>query len=123
MNSDDIVTIDLNNADLGMYPYTTIGGSMAVDTIDLSGCGLSTGSVTIGTYSPTVTLDPAGLVNLNGIDLDLTSSGVGGWYEERRIIDEYNEEKALRENNEGIQKAWEQYKILVELAKNPPEII
>ena len=43
------------------------------------------------------------------------------WFEDQRIVNEYNEEKAIRESNPGIQEAWEQYKILVELAKNPPE--
>lgn len=42
------------------------------------------------------------------------------WFEDQRILIEYQEEKELRERNEGIQAAWEQYKILVELAKNPP---
>ena len=107
MSLDDIITIDMNNVDLGMYSsnYNTM------DTVTISDVTTNTGSVTL-------TIDPNYQIDLSDSDL----GGIGTWYEERRIVDEYNEEKALRENNEGIQKAWEQYKILVELAKLPPEI-
>lgn len=108
MSTDDIITIDLSNADLGMYPCTSMS-----DSITISGIA---GDSTYTTDSVTLSLDPSFQINL-----DDTTVGLGAWYEERRIIDEYNEEKALRDQNEGIQKAWEQYKILVELAKNPPE--
>lgn len=97
------IVLDLGNSSDYFYPADAIYTSSSSDTITLSGSYMDSSSTTIS--------------------LDSTSLGVdiSGWYEDQQIIDEYKEEKALREQNEGIQHAWEQYKILVELAKNPPK--
>lgn len=98
------ITIDLSSSD---YNYA------ASDIIYTSG---SSDTITLGDYSSS---------SSNTITLDTFTSGLGDynfdWFEEQRIVKEYNEEKDIRERNPGIQEAWEQYKILVELAKNPPE--
>ena len=57
-------------------------------------------------------------ITLNNIDLGMNMD----WVNQQIIYDEYREEKEIRERNEGVQKAWEQYKIMVVLAKMPPEI-
>ena len=57
-------------------------------------------------------------ITLNNIDLGINMD----WVNQQAIYDEYREEKEIRERNEGVQKAWEQYKIMVALAKMPPEI-
>lgn len=94
------ITLDLNSND---YNYA------ASDIIYTSG---SSDTISIGNYSSgssdSITLDGVGDFNFD-------------WFEDQRIVKEYNEEKDIRERNPGIQAAWEQYKILVELAKNPPE--
>ena len=94
------ITLDLNNND---YIYA------ASDIIYTSG---SSDTISIGNYSSgssdSITLDGVGDFNFD-------------WFEDQRIVKEYNEEKDIRERNPGIQEVWEQYKILVELAKNPPE--
>jgi len=81
--------------DVSGYDYST-------DTIDLS-------SINIGsmTSADTVTITP-------GFDID--------WWEDQEIVNTEREERAIRERNEGVQQAWEQYKIMVELAKNPPNL-
>jgi hypothetical protein len=68
--------------------------------------------------SDTITLDSA----LTGIHTDIdTGFDMIDWFEDQQIVEEYKEEKEIRERNEGVQAAWEQYKIMVALAKNPPE--
>jgi hypothetical protein len=62
------------------------------------------------------------------VSLDIGSASasditIDDWIETSRIVDEYHEELAIRERNAGVQAAWEQYKIMVELAKNPPDIL
>lgn len=107
--SDDLITIDVSNIDLGQYALNTMQ-----DTFDLTNSGYvlsNTSTITVSKPVTSITLD-------GNYDL-----GIGGWFEDQKILEEHREEKLLRENNEGIQKAWEAYKILVELAKNPPEII
>jgi hypothetical protein len=86
---------NMNNItiDISGYDYST-------DTIDLS-------SINIGNISDagTVTITP-------GFDIN--------WWEDQEIVNTEREERTIRERNEGVQRAWEQYKIMVELAKNPP---
>lgn len=82
--------------------------------IDLSDLDLSTYS-----YSSdyTITLDSG-----SASAADITTFDIGAdWLEDQEIVNTEREERAIRERNEGVQKAWEQYKIMVELAKNPPE--
>jgi hypothetical protein len=63
------------------------------------------------TVMPTLTLT----------DSAVEYDGIKDWLNDYSIVEEYKEEKAIRERNAGVQAAWEQYKIMVELAKNPPE--
>lgn len=107
MDNNDTITIDLSSLDLSGHDYD---------------------------YEDTVTLDLSGINDLNyagacetitvsssGLDSLIFDTGTTDWFEDQRIVEEYKEEKAIRERNEGVQKAWEQYKIMVTLAKNPPE--
>lgn len=99
-------------------------------TIDLSDISSSTdyyaaSDIYTSSSSDTITLGNYSSSSSGTFTLDALKSGYSDynidWFEDQRIVEEYKEEKAIREQNEGIQKAWEQYKILVELAKNPPE--
>jgi hypothetical protein len=91
------ITIDISGYDFSDDHYVTVGGN---DTIDLS-------SINIGNISDagTITITP-------GFDMN--------WWEDQEIVNTEREERAIRERNEGVQRAWEQYKIMVELAKTPP---
>lgn len=107
MNNDNIITIDLGNGNSYDLDITTATSSDSIYISDY-----------VNASSDTITLGP--IDTLSGyastdIKLDMD------WFEDQRIVEEYREEQELRERNEGIQAAWEQYKILVELAKNPPE--
>lgn len=53
-------------------------------------------------------------------DVDWYKS-MGNYFEKEQIYSDFKQEQEIRERNPGIQAAWEQYKILVELAKIPPE--
>lgn len=102
--SDDI-TIDLSGYEPAQYNTINLG-DYSVPYISST-----SDTITIGQSSGYQSID------LTGLD-----SSMVDWMEDQRIVEEYKEEKAIRERNEGIQHAWEQYKILVELAKNPPEV-
>ena len=108
-------------------------------TITLDGSGFSHDPTDIFTLSDDVTIDlsynAANTINVGDITIpyisgtsdtitlgDYDTNESFDWFKDQAILEEYREEKALREKNEGIQAAWEQYKILVELAKNPPDI-
>lgn len=78
------------------------------DTIDLS-------SISVGSLNGLGYTDIT--INTGDIQLDYVTD----YYKEQEIVSEYREEEKIRERNPGIQAAWEAYKILVELAKNPPE--
>lgn len=94
-SSDDIV-INIDGYDISdQYTYTDS------TTLDLS-------SITIASPDPTVTIS-------DGTGFNIT------WWEDQEIVNTEREERAIRERNEGVRQAWEQYKIMVELARNPPE--
>jgi hypothetical protein len=104
---DDHNTIDLGSITIDLSSVSDDGSYYAAcDTIYTSG---TTDTITLLDHYKSNSSD------FSDINID--------WFEDQRIVNEYNEEKAIRERNPGIQEAWEQYKILVELAKNPPENI
>ena len=111
---DDNHTIDLGSITIDLSNMENAGDYYSSDTIYTS---TSSDTITLGDY--------ASSSSSSTFTLDSLKSGFGDynfdWFEDQRIVNEYNEEKAIRERNPGIQEAWEQYKILVELAKNPPE--
>lgn len=111
MNDDN--TIDLGSITIDLSNMNNAEDYYSSDTIYTSS---SSDTITLGDYSSGTS---------NTFTLDSLKSGFSDynfdWFEDQRIVNEYNEEKAIRESNPGIQEAWEQYKILVELAKNPPE--
>lgn len=107
MDKDNIITIDLGNGNSYDLNITTATSSDSIYISDY--VNASSDTITLG---PLDTLSGYSATDIT-VDMD--------WFEDQRIVEEYREEKAIRERNEGIQHAWEQYKILVELAKNPPE--
>lgn len=57
----------------------------------------------------------------SGIDVDYATH-LQEYLEKEQIYKDYKIEESLRMNNPGIQAVWEQYRILVELAKEPPNL-
>lgn len=107
-------TIDLGSITIDLSNVQSSSDYYASD--DLIYTSSSSDTITLGDYTSS---------SSSTFTLDSLKSGFSDynfdWFEDQRIVNEYNEEKAIRERNPGIQEAWEQYKILVELAKNPPE--
>jgi hypothetical protein len=98
--NDDTITITL--------PGLSSGGEYYYDNqIDLSNS----------------TIDLTGIFNSSTDTIFVDDIGTSNWIEEQQILQDYKEEKEIRERNAGVLAAWEQYKIMVELAKNPPEIL
>lgn len=104
--SKDIVTISLSEPDSDWETFN-ITSSMSISLPDVNMGTVSVGSVALDT----ITISDG--ADLTGMNMD--------WLEQYSVYEEYKEEKEIRERNEGVQKAWEQYKIMVALAKNPPE--
>ena len=120
----DLITITLDGSGFS-HDHTDIFTLSDDVTIDLSYNAANTinvGDITIpyisGT-SDTITIGQSS--GYSSIDLTTGLDGLTEWMEDQRIVEEYREEKAIRERNEGVQAAWEQYKIMVALAKEPPE--
>lgn len=109
----DTITITLDGSGFSHDPsdiFTT--GDI---TLDLNYNAANT--INLGDYSIPYISGTSDTITIGDYD----TSESFDWFKDQAILEEYREEKALREKNEGIQAAWEQYKILVELAKNPPE--
>lgn len=90
-----------------------IGGYTAEDTVllDLSEYS-STPAVSASwdTWAPNISItlsDP-------GSNFD----GVSVYLEEREIIEEHRESESLRARHPGVQAAWEQYQIMLNLARD-----
>ena len=105
----DIVTIDLTSES---DDYITLGPVMTDSVmIDFSD---------IGAAQPTYTIHP-----IDDLILTVDNSGVNGitdWLQEREIIDRHQEEEKIRDTHPAVQYAYEQYQILLNLAREEPNL-
>lgn len=92
-----------------MSDIVTIDFSSDIDTsivIDLSD---------VGAAQPAYTIHP-----IDDLILSVDSSGTDGiceWLQEREIIDQHKQEQRIRETHPAVQYAWEQYQIMLNLAR------
>lgn len=87
--------------DATTFDLSDINGDI---TIDISDYGAAQPTYTIGTVD-TITLD--------GTNWD----GISGWLEDREILDQHHADKRIRETHPAVQHAWEQYQIMLNLAR------
>jgi hypothetical protein len=110
MDHNDTITIDLGDVD----PFSYESG----DTVTLDLSGIDSAAADMVTTVNTSGIGSITISDFTLNDFDITTSE---WFKDQEILKEHREEEEIRARNEGVQKAWEQYKIMVALAKEPPE--
>ena len=110
-NDQDILIYDVGSSDWTMDSNVIVDLSCMNDsiTIDISSHAAAQSVYTVG--------------NLDSLTTggDSSWSGVTDWLVEREIIDQHHEEKRIRESHPAVQSAWEQYQIMLNLAREEPE--
>lgn len=104
MDDNDVIVFDCSTtSESSMIDYGSI-------TIDLSD---------VGAAQPTYTVN-----GLDDLILTVDNTGIDGitdWLQEREIIEQHKEEKSIRETHPAVQYAYEQYQILLNLAREEPQ--
>jgi len=95
----------MDDKDILVFDYTDTG--ITVDLAD---------SITIdfsnyGAAQPSYTVSGLDTITING------SNWSTDWIAEREIIDQHHEERRIRDTHPAVQHAWEQYRIMLNLAR------
>lgn len=110
-----------------MDENTIIISASGTDTITVSGMSEDTVLIDLSNISMSSSMTyPAGGLYSHNWDPNLTVTlgdpgsnfdGLNVYMEERGIVDDYREAEAIRKRNPGVQAAWEQYQIMLNLAR------
>jgi hypothetical protein len=79
-------------------------------TLDLSG------SITLDFSNYDVAQPTYAVSGIDTITID-GSNWTTDWLADREIVDEHHEEKRIRDSHPAVQHAWEQYQIMLNLAR------
>jgi hypothetical protein len=104
MDDRDIFVFDADSAAQSSDCVIDLSGIDSTVTLDMSNYGAAQPAYTINTVD-TITID--------GTNWD----GITGWLEDREILDQHRADQRIRETHPAVQHAWEQYQIMLNLAR------
>ncbi len=105
----------MSDQDIFIFDSDSAAGSADSTIIDLSDIN---GNITIdisnyGAAQPSYTIDTIDTITVDGTNWD----GITGWLEDREILDQHRADQRIRETHPAVQHAWEQYQIMLNLAR------
>ena len=110
-NDDNNISIDLSNIDITSSIDSGSSGTIVLDFNDSYAVGASV-DYTYTTIS-----------NISLTDTITLSSDLSSWVDEQNILEEHRIAERVRKNHPAVQAAWEQYQIMLNLAREESDEI
>lgn len=102
----------MDDKDIIIYGSADFAADASV--IDLSNINDITIDISdYGAAQPAYTINTVDTITLDGTNWD----GITGWLEDREILDQHRADQRIRETHPAVQHAWEQYQIMLNLAR------
>jgi hypothetical protein len=100
--------------DKDVFIFTAESGAESADcVIDLSDSNITIDISDYAAAQPAYTINTVDTITLDGTNWD----GISGWLEDREILDQHRADQRIRETHPAVQHAWEQYQIMLNLAR------